>query len=85
MKIEEMIDLFEVAAKSVDGYNDIRVYKYRSQVSDLLDSIMTFEKTPEKPLEAISRLEDILHLLSEKIKMRHNFQFVIRQIDFGPY
>lgn len=79
-----MIDLFKVAAESVDSYNDIRVYQYQTKVRELLDSIMTFEQNPENPLEAVGKLENILAQLSHKIKMRENYHFVIRQIEFGP-
>jgi hypothetical protein len=81
MKIEEMIDLLEVAAESVDGYDDIRIYKYQHKARALLDSVVSFEETSENPAEAASRLEGILRQLSRKIEMRENYLFVVKQIN----
>ncbi|HEX8377545.1 MAG TPA: hypothetical protein VF602_06980 [Pedobacter sp.] len=81
MKIEEMIDLLEIAAVNVDRFDDIRIHKYQSRARALLDSVMTFEETSENLAEAVGRLEAILRQLSRKIKMRENYQFVIRQLN----
>mgnify|MGYP003579003571 CR=1 FL=1 len=79
LSIEEKIELFEIAAESVDTYEDNRVYSYRSRVRLLLDSIMMFEVEPADPGSAIERLERILELLEMKIKKKQNYQLVMRQ------
>lgn len=81
MSVEERVELFEMAANSVDAYQDNRVYSYSTKARLLLDAIMTFEDTCDNPLYAISRLERTLKILGDKIQKKQNYQLFIRQID----
>jgi hypothetical protein len=54
MKIEEMIDLLEIAAVNVDRFDDIRIYKYQSRARALL-----FAKTIESVEVVTGSVKDL--------------------------